>query len=90
LLEKLAFLNKKITLPVDGMVMRTIEVFNSIPGLFILLAILSIVDGKSVLNIIFIIGFLGWTTTARFVRASFLRIRNMPYVQALIGDGLRR
>ena len=82
LLEKLAFLNKKITLPVDGMVMRTIEVFNSIPGLFILLAILSIVDGKSVLNIIFIIGFLGWTTTARFVRASFLRIRNMPYVQA--------
>jgi len=82
LLEKLSFLNKKITLPVDGMVMRTIEVFNSIPGLFILLAILSIVESKSVFNIIFIIGFLGWTTTARFVRASFLRIRNMPYVQA--------
>lgn len=82
LLEKLPFLNKKITLPVDGIVMRTIEVFNSIPGLFILLAILSIVESKSVLNIIFIIGLLGWTTTARFVRGSFLQIRNMPYVQA--------
>lgn len=82
LLEKVSFLNKKITLPVDGIVMRTIEVFNSIPGLFILLAILSIVDSKSVLNIIFIIGFLGWTTTARFVRAAFLRIRNLPYVEA--------
>ncbi len=82
LLEKFSFLNKKITLPVDGMVMRTIEVFNSIPGLFILLAILSIVESKSVFNIIFIIGFLGWTTTARFVRGSFLQIRNMPYVQA--------
>jgi len=82
LLEKFSFFNKKITFPVDGMVMRTIEVFNSIPGLFILLAILSIVESKSVLNIIFIIGFLGWTTTARFVRAAFLRIRNLPYVQA--------
>ncbi len=82
LLEKLSFFNKKITLPVDGIVMRTIEVFNSIPGLFILLAILSIIETRSVLNIIFIIGFLGWTTTARFVRAAFLRIRNLPYVQA--------
>ena len=82
LLEKLSFFNKKITLPVDNMVMRTIEVFNSIPGLFILLAILSIIETRSVLNIIFIIGFLGWTTTARFVRAAFLRIRNLPYVQA--------
>jgi len=82
LLEKFSFFNKKITFPVDGVVMRTIEVFNSIPGLFILLAILSIVESKSVLNIIFIIGFLGWTTTARFVRAAFLRIRNLPYVQA--------
>jgi len=82
LLERLSFLNKKITFPVDGVVMRTIEVFNSIPGLFILLAILSILDTKSVFNIIFIIGFLGWTTTARFVRAAFLRIRNLPYVQA--------
>lgn len=82
LLEKLSFLNKKITFPVDGMVMRIIEVFNSIPGLFILLAVLSIVESKSVLNIIFIIGFLGWTMTARFVRAAFLRIRNLPYVQA--------
>ena len=82
LLEKVSFLSKKITLPVDGIVMRTIEVFNSIPGLFILLAMLSILESKSVLNIIFIIGFLSWTTTARFVRAAFLRIRNLPYVQA--------
>jgi len=80
--SRLSFLKKKITLPVDSMVMRTIEVFNSIPGLFILLAVLSIVESKSVLNIIFIIGFLGWTTTARFVRAAFLRVRNMPYVEA--------
>ena len=82
LLEKLPGLNKKITLPVDGMVMRTIEVFNSIPGLFILLAVLSILEGASIFNIIFIIGFLGWTVTARFVRAEFMRIRNLPYVQA--------
>ena len=82
LLEKLPGLNKKITIPVDGMVMRTIEVFNSIPGLFILLAVLSIIEGASIFNIIFIIGFLGWTVTARFVRAEFMRIRNLPYVQA--------
>ena len=82
LLDKLSFFNKKITLRVDGIVMRTIEVFNSIPGLFILLAILSILESRSIFNIIFIIGFLNWTTTARFVRAAFLRIRNLPYVQA--------
>jgi len=82
LLEKLPRLNKKITLPVDGMVMRTIEVFNSIPGLFILLAVLSILEEASIFNIIFIIGLLGWTVTARFVRAEFMRIRNLSYVQA--------
>lgn len=81
-LSRLSFFNKKITLPIDAIVMRLIEIFNSIPGLFLLLAILSILRSQSIFNIILIIGIIGWTNIARFVRAEFLRIRNLEYIYA--------
>jgi len=82
LLQRLPYLGKKFTLPLDTILMRVIEIFNSIPGLLVLLSVLSIVHSKSIYNIILLIGLLGWTSIARFTRGEMLRVRQLPYIQA--------
>ena len=82
LLERIPGWGRKWPLPVDILVMRLIEVLNSIPGLLLLLAILAVIDQPSIFNIMVIIGFMAWTTIARFIRAELLRIRSLEYVEA--------
>lgn len=82
LLQTFPFLGKKIILPLDNLLMRLIEVINSIPGLLVLLSVLSVLQSKSIYNIILLIGLLGWTTIARYTRGEMLRVRQLPYIQA--------
>ncbi len=81
-LEQLPLLSKKIFLPIDLLVMRVVEVMNGIPGLLLILAITAVIKEASIFTIIFIIGIVGWTGIARFVRAELLKIRTLDYVQA--------
>ncbi|MCB0640746.1 MAG: ABC transporter permease, partial [Phaeodactylibacter sp.] len=67
---------------VDFWVLRSIEVLDSIPGLFLMLAALAIMKVPSIFNVMVVIGLLSWTGIARFVRAEFLRIRTLDYIQA--------
>lgn len=82
LLEKIPFLNKKFKFPADILIMRLIEIMNSIPALLLLLSVVAIIDSPSILNIMIIIGLIRWTGIARFVRAELLRIRQLEYIQA--------
>lgn len=82
LLEKVPFLSKKIALPLDLIIMRFIEVVNSIPLLVLILAIVGIVEEPSVLFVMVIIGLVSWTSIAKFVRAELLRIRSLEYIEA--------
>lgn len=82
LLEKIPLFQKKISLPIDAIVLRMIEILNSIPGLFLLLSIITLFTQKSLTNIMIIIGLLSWTSIARFVRAELIKIRSMEYIQA--------
>ena len=68
--------------PMDWLVMRGVEIFNAVPGLFLLLAIVAVIDQPSVYYVMVVIGLLRWTTIARFARAEFLKIRELEYVQA--------
>lgn len=81
-------LKKNIKLPVDLLVMRLIEVVTSIPGLVFILAILAIIEKPAITNIIIIIGLIGWTGIARFVRSELLRVRNLDYIEAARSIGL--
>ncbi len=81
-LEFIPFLKKEIPVPVDILVMRLIEVMNSIPGLLFLLALLAIIKYPSILYVMLFIGLLRWTGIARFVRAELLRIKNLNYIEA--------
>ncbi len=73
---------RQITLPLDLITMRGIEVMNSIPGLLLLLAMVAVLEKSSIFYVMAIIGFLRWTSVARFLRAELLRVRNLGYVEA--------
>lgn len=81
-LEKIPFLNKKIRVPVDIIISRLIEIMVSIPALFLILAILAIVNKPSLLLIMAVIGLTSWTGIARFTRAELLKVRQLEYIEA--------
>jgi peptide/nickel transport system permease protein len=71
----------------DLLGMRAIEIFEAIPTLFLLIAIVAFF-GRNLYIMMAIIGLTSWTPDARFVRAEFLRLRNQDFVQAAIASGL--
>ena len=81
ILKKIPPLGKKITIAVDILVMRFIEVLNSIPTLLLILSIVAITK-PSIINVMIIIGLVGWTGIARFIRAELLRVRSLEYIEA--------
>lgn len=81
LLEKIDFFKKKTTFPMDMLIMRFIEVFNSIPRLLLILSIVAVTK-QSIMLLMVIMGFTNWTGIARFTRAELLRVRNLEYMEA--------
>ena len=82
LLKRIAILGKKVKFPLDLIIMRSIEVLNSIPGLLLLISLTAIIQEKSIFYVMLIIGLISWTGIARFTRAEMLRIRNLEYMEA--------
>lgn len=82
LLSRLPILAKEVRVPLDLIVMRLIEVFNSIPALLLILSIVAIIEEKSIFYIMAIIGIIRWTGIARFMRAELLRVRSLEYIEA--------
>jgi peptide/nickel transport system permease protein len=71
----------------DILGMRLIEIFEAIPQLFLLLAFVAFF-GRNLYIMMAIIGLTSWTPDARFIRAEFLRLRKLDFVQAGIAAGL--
>ena len=72
---------------VDLIGMRIVEIFNSIPTLYLLLAFVAVFE-RNLYMMMVIIGLTTWPGDARFVRAEFLRLRNQDFVQAAKAAGL--
>lgn len=72
---------------IDTLAMRITELFQTIPRIFLLL-ILAALFGPSIWNIVFAIGILSWPSTARLLRAEFMRLREYEFVEAArsLGD----
>lgn len=72
---------------VDMLGMRLVEIFESIPTLFLLLTFVAFF-GRNIYLIMIIIGLTSWSGYARYARAEFLKLRKQDYVQAAIASGL--
>lgn len=81
-LKKIPPLGKRITIAVDILVMRFIEILNSIPTLLLILSIVAIIPRPSIFYVMLIIGAVSWTGIARFIRAELLRVRSLEYIEA--------
>ena len=75
-------LQRPVGVPIDWAALLVLELAISIPGLVLLIAILSFVDRPPLWLLVAIIGLLGWTPIARFLRAELMRIRELPYIAA--------
>jgi peptide/nickel transport system permease protein len=74
--------------PVDALIMRLTDLFLSFPTLIIIIAVVPIL-GASIVNIMLVIGLLGWPPVARLVRGQFLSLRERDFVLASRGLGAR-
>ena len=66
---------------VDSTMMRVVDIFLSIPFLFVVL-ILAVKFGASVLSLSLVIGFFAWQVPARLVRGEVLSLRERDFVHA--------
>ncbi len=80
--KKWPLARKHVALPLDLLIMRAIEVMNSIPGMLLLLALVAVLAKSSIIYVMVIIGLIRWPQIARFLRAELLRIRKLGYIEA--------
>ncbi len=66
----------------DTVISRAIEIMVTIPTFFLIIAIIAFLP-PSIYNIMAVIGLTGWTGAARFVRAEFLKLRQLDFITAL-------
>ena len=74
---------------VDSALMRVVDVFLSVPFLFVVL-ILAVKFGASVLSLSLVIGFFAWQVPARLVRGEVLTLRERDFVLAARTAGSTR
>lgn len=73
---------------IDGVIGRIIDLVQSFPQLIIILAIVPLL-GRSIFNIMLVIGLLGWPAVARLVRGEFLSLREREHTLAARGIGAK-
>jgi len=64
----------------DAMVVKLMEVFKSVPRLFLLLAVFAIITRPSVLAVIIIIGCIRWPNLTRIIRAEILKVKEESFI----------
>lgn len=80
-LKKINWLAHRVSIPVDILVSRLIEIMLSIPTLFLILAIVAVAK-PSIFLVMVVIGMTSWTGIARFIRAELLKVRSLEYIEA--------
>jgi peptide/nickel transport system permease protein len=87
-LNRFGVFSKKITVPIDSIIQRFTEIFNSLPRLLIIVTLAAVFHDKSIGMVIAIIGFTNWTGISRFTRAEMFRTRDLNYIEAARSMGL--
>ncbi len=76
-----------VSIPIDQMIMKCIEILSSVPRIILILC-LAAYTRPSLYNLILITGFTYWTEPARLIRAELLRIKTLNYIESARAMGL--
>jgi peptide/nickel transport system permease protein len=71
---------------IDSMIMRAVDIMLSIPTIFLVLAVIAILE-PSIINIMIVIGLTSWMEPARLIRAEFISLKEREFVIAARGIG---
>ena len=66
---------------VDSSIMRAVDIMLSIPTIFLILAVIAILE-PSIINIMIVIGLTSWMEPARLIRAEFISLKEREFVIA--------
>lgn len=66
---------------VDSIIMRSVDIMLSIPTIFLILAVISILE-PNIINIMIVIGLTSWMEPARLIRGEFISIKEREFVLA--------
>lgn len=66
---------------IDSLLMRLVDLVLSFPTLYLLITLVALL-GPSIYLLVLVMGSLGWTDTARIVRAEFLRLREQEFSES--------
>lgn len=88
ILKKTGGTSKQFFIPVDDMVMRFIDFFESFPRLFLMMALLVFMARPSLNLMILLIAFIRWPLFAQVARAETLRESALNYVLATENIGI--
>jgi ABC-type microcin C transport system permease subunit YejE len=83
-LNRFGVFSTKITVPIDSIIQRFTEVFNSLPRLLIIITLAAVFHDKSIGMVIAIIGFTNWTGISRFTRAEMFRTANFFRISKMV------
>jgi peptide/nickel transport system permease protein len=72
---------------IDNVLMRLVDVFYSVPSLFVVILLVALV-GPSFPAIVTAIALFSWMNTARLVRASYLSLKGQEYIEAARATGV--
>ncbi len=65
----------------DSIIMRAVDIMLSIPTIFLVLAVIAILE-PSIINIMVVIGLTSWMEPARLIRAEFISLKEREFVIA--------
>lgn len=75
---------------IDNLMMRAVDVMMSLPGLFVILLIIVVLQQRSIWVTIFVIVITSWTYPARVFRAEVMSLRQRDFITASRSLGARQ
>ncbi|MBI5545808.1 MAG: ABC transporter permease [Deltaproteobacteria bacterium] len=67
---------------VDVVISRTVEAVLTFPTLFLVLALMAMIERPTLLHVVLVIGLTRWPEVARLMRGEVLRVKHLEFVQA--------
>lgn len=80
--------SKNVKIPMDALIGRIIELFNSVPRIVVIIVLATLIDSQSLFALIISIGLTSWTDIARVVRNEVLKEKENSHIEASTALGI--